>query len=87
MSEQTVPADTTETANNRFCEQQWRQPLVRGDLARICDDVNFLPVPDGHKYGGLWTVERTPRKDALSARLVQGDQKLTVSRGLLAKQQ
>lgn len=82
----TTTATPAAEANNRFCEQQWRQPLAAGDKVRFCDDVNFLPVPDDHKYGGLWTVERKLRVDAQSARLVQGDRKLTVTRGLLAKQ-
>ena len=75
----------TERPTARGLRQQYSQPLVRGDIVRFCDDVSYLPVPDSHLYGGLWTVEKTPRCDSLSARIVQGDRKITVSRSLLAK--
>ena len=60
MTEQTTEqAESTPSA--RFCKQQWRQPLAKGDAVRVCDVVNYLPVPDDNEYSGVWTVEATPR--------------------------
>jgi hypothetical protein len=74
-----------ESADERFLNQQYRHSIVKDSKVRICDGANFLPVADSHQHGGLWTVTKTPTKHALSARLVQGERKLTVSLGLLVK--